>query len=85
MAAGLAAAPALVSRLPLAARVTGASLGELLLVCAVVAPFDGATATTQVLVGVVVLAVVGAVVLAAAAALGAERCGHPGGRRDGRC
>jgi hypothetical protein len=60
-AAGLAAAPALVSRLPLAARVTGASLGELLLVCAVVAPFDGATATTQVLVGVAVLAVVGAV------------------------
>jgi hypothetical protein len=61
VAAGLAAAPALVSRLPRAARVTGASLGELLLVSAVVAPFDGATATTQVLVGVVVLAVAGAV------------------------
>ncbi|QWZ08009.1 zinc ribbon domain-containing protein [Nocardioides panacis] len=61
VAAGLAAAPALASRLPRAARVTGAALGELLLVCAVVAPFDGATATTQVLVGVVVLVVVGAV------------------------
>ena len=60
VAAGLAAAPALASRLPRAARVTGASLGELLVVTALVAPFDGSTATTQVLVGVVVLAVVGA-------------------------
>ncbi len=83
VAAGLVAALALVPRLPLAARVTGASLGELLLVCAVVAPFDGATATTQVAGRARRAGGRRGGLLAAAATLGAERRGHPGGRRDG--